>query len=104
MRSAVRFMSTFDHGERIPRADEHGEQVMVGDPWVERNIYYQDPELARRWALAIVEDAVSRKFQNYCYLKVQGIPGSYEQSWGFKSLLGAIWLQMRFLMRADRRC
>ncbi len=35
---------------------------------------------------------------------VQGTPGSYEQSWGFRSLLGAMWLQMMFLMQKDRRC
>jgi hypothetical protein len=56
------------------------------------------------WALGIVDDAVNRKIESYCYPIIQGTPSSYEQVWGFKSLLGAMWLQMMFLMRADRRC
>ena len=74
------------------------------ESWVERDVYSQDAELTRQWTLTIVEDAVNRKIENYCYPIVQGAPGAYEQSWGFKSLLGALWLQMMFLMRADRRC
>jgi hypothetical protein len=88
-----RYMSTFDHGE----------PTMMGS-WVEREIYSQDLELTRRWALTIVEEAVNRKIERYCYPTIQGNPGSYEQGWGFRSLLGAMWLQMMFLMRADRRC
>ena len=91
--SVSRFMSTFDQGEPPITAS-----------WVERDIYSQDTELTRQWALTIVEDAVNRKIENYCYPIAQGAPSSYEQSWGFKSLLGALWLQMMFLMRADRRC
>jgi hypothetical protein len=63
-----------------------------------------DPELARRWALANVESAVKRKIENYCYLTIQGAPGSYELGRGFRCALGAAYLQMMFLMRADRRC
>jgi hypothetical protein len=72
--------------------------------WVEREIYSRDPELTRRWALTVVESAVNRKIEDYCYPTIQGSPGSYEQGWGYRSLLGAMWLQMMFLMRADRRC
>jgi hypothetical protein len=93
VRSVSRFMSPFDQGE----------PPMTG-AWVERDIYSQDTELARQWALTIVEHAVNRKIENYCYAIIQGVPGSYDRSWGFKSLLGALWLQMMFLMRADRRC
>ena len=71
---------------------------------VERDIYSQDTELTRQWALTIVEDAVNRKIENHCYPITYGVPGYYEQGWGFRSLLGAMWLQMMFLMRADRRC
>jgi hypothetical protein len=77
------------------------------EPWssyVEREIYSQDPELTRRWALAIVESAVNRKIEDHCYPKIQGASGLYAQGWGVRSLLGAMWLQMMFLMRADRRC
>jgi hypothetical protein len=52
----------------------------------------------------MVEDAVNRKIRNHCYPIIQGEPGSYEQSWGFNSLLGAMWLQMLVIMRADRKC
>jgi hypothetical protein len=48
---------------------------------------------------------VNRKIENHCYPILQGdAPGSYEPGWVFKSLLGAMWLQMMFLMREDRRC
>jgi hypothetical protein len=91
--SVVRFMSTFDEGG-----------PPITGSWIERDIYSQDTELTRLWALTIVEDAVNRKLEDYCYPIVRGAPGSYERSWGFKSLLGALWLQMTFLMLADRRC
>jgi hypothetical protein len=92
--SVVRFISTF----------ERGEPELTGRSQVERDLYSRDPKLAHEWALTIVDDAVNRKIENYCYPIVRGAPGSYELSWGFKSLLGAMWLQMMFLMRADRRC
>jgi hypothetical protein len=92
--SVSRFMSTF----------EHGEPELTGRSWVERDSFSSDPELAHSWALAIVEDAVNRKIEYYCYPIVQGTLGFYEPSWGFKSLLGAVWLQMMFLMRTDRQC
>ena len=118
--SAVRFMTTFDHGEPPitgswveqdipPQDDERKTQLALNilkgtESWVEREVYSQDAELTRQWALAIVEDAVNRKLEDYCYPIVQGAPGSYEQGWGFKSLLGAMWMQMMLLMRADRQC
>jgi len=91
--SVIRFMSS-----------ESEELGLLNHPWVERDVYSQDSELTRDWALAIVKGAVNRKIENYCYPTIQGAPGSYEQGWGFESLLGAMWLQMMFLMRADRRC
>jgi hypothetical protein len=94
MRSAVEFMSTFDEGGALH----------MGSSMVERDIYSQDPELARRWTLAVVEDAVNRKIENHCYPITQGTIRSYKQGWGFRSLLGAMWLQMMFVMVEDRRC
>jgi hypothetical protein len=102
--SVIRLMSTFDHGEHMPQADDREELVIAGASWVERDIYSRDPELTRRWALTIIEDTVNRKVAGHCYPKIQGVPRSYELGWGFTSLLGAMWLQMMFLMRADRRC
>jgi hypothetical protein len=97
--SAVRFMSPFGQAEDFP------DQPSWEEPsWVERELYSRDPELTRRWALSVVESAVNRKFEDHCYPTIQGAPGSYEQGWGFRSLLGALWLQMMFLMRADRQC
>ena len=118
--SAVRFMTMFDHGEP-PITGSWEEQdiysqdtnlktqwalaILEGtESWVEREFYSQDAELTRQWALTIVEDAVNRKLEDYCYPIVRGAPGSYEQGWGFKSLLGALWVQMMLLMRADRQC
>jgi hypothetical protein len=88
--SVVRFMSS--------------EPVEFGFSFVERDVYSQDSHLTRLWAQTIVEDAVNRNIETYCYPTIQGAPGSYEEGWGFRSLLGAMWLQMSFLMRTDRRC
>ena len=93
--SVIRFMSPDDQVD-LPIPERL--------PWIERDFYSQDPELTRMWALGIVDDAVNRKLESYCYPIIRGAPSSYEQVWGFKSLLGALWLQMMFLMLADRRC
>jgi hypothetical protein len=96
--SIVHFMSTIDHSASdITTGITHS--------WIEREIYSEDSELTRRWALTVVRDAVNRKIENHCYPILRGdAPGSYEQGGGFKSLLGAIWLQMMFLVQEDRRC
>lgn len=104
--SVIQFMSTIDHwGADIPPNITRNEFILTRDTWVEREIYSQDLELTRRWALTVVGDAVNRKIENHCYPILQGdAPGSYERGWVFKSLLGAMWLQMMFLMLEDRRC
>jgi hypothetical protein len=93
--SVIQFMSRDDQVD-LPIPDRL--------PWIEKDFYSQDPELTRMWALGIVDDAVNRKLESHCYPKIQGSPSSYKQVWGFKSLLGAMWLQMMLLMLADRRC
>lgn len=74
----------------------------------EREIYSIDEESIRDWALDRVGQAVMLKVENTCYPTLAGTSGSYEQGWGFKSLLGAAWLQMMWLMLGDhgfcRRC
>lgn len=55
----------------------------------------------RTWALGIVEQSVMLKVENDCYPTVEGSPGSYTLGWGFKSLLGAMWLQMMWLMLGE---
>jgi hypothetical protein len=74
----------------------------------ERQMHSRDAENIRSWALARVEQTVMLKVENDCYPTVEGSPGSYKQGWGFKSLLGAMWLQMMWLMLGEhnhcRRC
>jgi hypothetical protein len=100
--SVIPFMSTQNHWDAAVTVNDSG--VPVEARWVEREIYGGDSERVRDWALTIVEDAVNMKMGNHCFPIVRGTPGSYKQDWGFKSLLGAMWLQMMFLMREDRRC
>jgi hypothetical protein len=103
--SIIQFMSTKDHWEGASSWNiTGGEPVPVKTSWVEREIFSGDSEFVRQWALTIVEDAVNVKIGNHCFPIVHGTPSSYKQDWGFRSLLGAMWLQMLFLMREDRRC
>jgi hypothetical protein len=98
--SVIQYMSTINQWEADVSTGPYSEQS-----WVERDIYSGDLELVRRWALTVVGDAVNRKIENHCYPILRGdAPGSYEPGWIFKSLLGAMWLQMMFLMYEDRRC
>jgi hypothetical protein len=103
--TVIPFMSTDNKWEAAATwniTDE--EPVPVEARWVEREIFGGDSERVRQWALTIVEDAVNVKIGNHCFPIVYGTPGSYKQDWGFRSLLGAMWLQMMFLMQEDRRC
>jgi hypothetical protein len=98
--SVIEYMSTIDQWEADITTGPFS-----GHSWVERDIYSGDSELIRRWALTVVGEAVNRKIEHHCYPIIRGdAPGSYEPDWAFKSLLGAMWLQMMFLMREDRRC
>lgn len=89
------FMSTIDRGE--PR--------IRGFFWTERDMYGEDPKQTRIWASGVVGGAVRRKVQNDCYPTLQPDGGVYRQGWGFRSLLGAMWLQMMWLVTGEvRRC
>jgi hypothetical protein len=68
----------------------------------EREQWGEDLELARIWALGVVEDTVHRKVEHDVYPILVGGSGSYTEGWGFKSLLGAMWFQMRAFMLGDR--
>lgn len=71
----------------------------------EREMNSYDSWSIRNWALGIVEEAVMSRVENDCYPTVEGTPGTYVQGWGFKSLLGAMWLQMMWLMLGEHnRC
>lgn len=60
--------------------------------------YAGDVDSVRFWALGVVEDAVNRKVENDVYPILLRDGGSYKEGWGFKSLLGGLWLQMRNFM------
>jgi hypothetical protein len=98
--TVIKYMSTIDQW-----AADISTGPFSGHSWVERDIYARDPTLIRQWALTVVSDAVNRKIENHCYPIIKGEnPRTYERSWVFRSLLGAMWMQMMFLMLADRRC
>jgi hypothetical protein len=67
--------------------------------------FVSPPSSSKSVGITVVGDAVNRKIENHCYPIIRGgAPGSYGPGWAFKSLLGAMWLQMTFLMHEDRRC
>lgn len=68
----------------------------------ERERFSQDEELTRSWALRVVEETVNRKVEKDVYPILLGEGGAYVEGWGFKSLLGAMWLQMRMFMLGDK--
>jgi hypothetical protein len=72
--------------------------------YTERETWGRDVEMARSWALSVVENAVDSKVENDLYPILLGEPYSYEEAWGFKSLLGAMWFQMRRFMLAGDTC
>lgn len=68
----------------------------------------------RTYLLRVLGKMVNRRLQDHCYPKLsaytrEGIPiGRFALSWGFKSLIGAVWLQTAWLLEAEgervRRC
>lgn len=70
--------------------------------YTERETWAGDSETARTWALTVAENAVARNVESDVYPILLGERGSYEEGWGFKSLLGAMWLQMRTFMLGDK--
>jgi hypothetical protein len=65
----------------------------------------EHPKAQRFWALQVVEDAVHGKLRGRCYPVLYRDYLSHEQGWTFDSLLGAMWLQMMWLMTGkSRRC
>lgn len=73
------------------------------DAKTEKELWSQDDELAQVWALGAVENAVNANVEMDVYPVLLGESGSYEEGWGFKSLLGAMWLQMRWFMLGDKK-
>ena len=96
--SITRFMSKRrDSGYDISALDR-----FVKSEW---ELYSEVDDDARSWAIRIVEDAVNRKVENDVYPLLVGEPGAYTEAWGFKSLLGAMWFQMRnYMLGEDKKC
>jgi hypothetical protein len=61
------------------------------------------PEQAHDWALAVVEETVQRKLQKHSHLTLTVRGGSYQEGRAFHSLLGAMWMQMLYLMCGSAR-
>ncbi len=70
-----------------------------------RGLHGKAPETARSWALGVVEETVERKVRGHCWPVPVRYGSSHNQGWAFDSLLGAMWLQMLWLMLGQpRRC
>jgi hypothetical protein len=69
-----------------------------------RELHGKTAKTAREWALSVVEEIVEQQVRGRCWpIPVQD-GNSHSEGWAFDSLLGAMWLQMLWLMRGDRRC
>jgi hypothetical protein len=60
-------------------------------------------ERAHDWALTVVEETVQRKLQIHSHLTLTVSKGSYREGRAFHSLLGAMWMQMLYLMCGSAR-
>lgn len=73
---------------------------------VERDTYGQDKDSTLRWAQEALVQGIESKVKDTCYPTVEGyeyVGGKARQGWGFKSLLGAMWLQMLWLVAEPPR-
>jgi hypothetical protein len=66
----------------------------------------ETPEFARGQALEVVARTVERMVTDRCHPILRRKEDGIAQGWGFRDLLGAMWLQMMWLVSADsgRRC
>jgi hypothetical protein len=66
----------------------------------------ESPEFARGQALDVVSRTVERMVTGRCHPILRRKEDGIVQGWGFGDLLGAMWLQMMWLVSADsgRRC
>jgi hypothetical protein len=69
-------------------------------PQEAKGYYDTTPKRAQNWAMSVVKDSVQSKVSGSCYPAVYDGPDGYVQGWGFNSLLGALWLQMMWLITA----
>lgn len=78
---------------------------MPEDRW---DYYTQNPTEARNWALKRVAKVVELTLEEYCFptFHIQE-DGQVALGWGFRNLLGAMWIQMMWLLASTgkaRRC
>lgn len=72
-----------------------------------KDLFSAAPTAARDWALHIVSDIVEDKMRGHVWpVPVRdGIGVGHSRGWAFDSLLGAMWLQMSWLMSGNaKRC
>jgi hypothetical protein len=72
-----------------------------------KSLYTSTPALAREWALDAVARETQRKIVGNAYPAIYGEVGKFKAGWSFTNLLGAMWLQMFWLLTATetpRRC
>jgi hypothetical protein len=79
------------------------------DGWMDspsvRELYGKTPDTARSWARGVVEEIVGRQVRRRCWTIPIWDGSSHREVWTFDSLLGAMWLQMQWLMYGQpRRC
>jgi hypothetical protein len=72
-----------------------------------KSFYTRTPALTREWALDAVASKTQRKVAGNAYPALYGEVGRFAAGWSFTNLLGAMWLQMFWLLTATempRRC
>ena len=79
------------------------ELVAERKPTSTRDFHGNTPIRAQRWALSVVEETVQRKLQKHSHLTLRSSKGSYQEGRAFHSLLGAMWMQMLYLMCGSAR-
>jgi hypothetical protein len=82
--------------------------IQRGMPEERWSYYAQNPTEARNWAMKRVAKVVEFMLEEYCYptFHLQE-DGQVALAWGFKNLLGAMWIQMMWLLTSTgktRRC
>jgi hypothetical protein len=82
--------------------------IQRGIPEGRKDHYVQNPTEARKWALARVAHVVQGYLESYCYpsFRVQENE-TVILHWQFQNLLGAMWIQMTWLLTSTgktRRC
>ena len=65
--------------------------------------FTQEPERAQEWGMQAVANVVQAKVSRHASLALYQRDGGYVQGYDFANLLGAMWLQMFWLLTADKQ-